>query len=69
MRTPEGDVSVPITHAYNHHYCAYMSGSLSELRQVTGKLSPKHYQYVLSVFSSPGDLSDDHGMNNHGSPM
>ena len=36
MRTESGDVSVPITHAYNHHYCAYMSGSLSELRQVTG---------------------------------
>ena len=36
MRTEDGDISVPITHAYNHHYCAYMSGSLSEMRQVTG---------------------------------
>ena len=34
MRTEEGDVSVPITHAYNHHYCAYMSGALSEMKQV-----------------------------------
>ena len=38
MRTEDGDLSVPITHAYNHHYCAYMSGSLSELRQVSGKI-------------------------------
>ena len=34
MRTPDGDVSVPITHAYNHHYCAYMSGAMSEMKQV-----------------------------------
>ena len=34
MRTPTGDVSVPITHAYNHHYCAYMSGAMSEMKQV-----------------------------------
>ena len=34
MRTEEGDVSVPITHAYNHHYCAYMSGAMSEMKQV-----------------------------------
>ena len=38
MRTPGGDVSVPITHAYNHHYCAYMSGAMSEMKQVTGDL-------------------------------
>ena len=37
MRTASGDVSVPITDAYNHHYCAYMSGSLSEMRSVSGK--------------------------------
>ena len=34
MKTPNGDVSVPITHAYNHHYCAYMSGAMSEMKQV-----------------------------------
>ena len=34
MKTPDGDVSVPITHAYNHHYCAYMSGAMSEMKQV-----------------------------------
>ena len=44
MRTPTGDVSVPITHAYNHHYCAYMSGSLSEMRSITGE-----YQTKMSV--------------------
>jgi len=42
MRTPTGDVSVPITHAYNHHYCAYMSGSLSEMRSITGELAGDH---------------------------
>ena len=44
MRTESGDVSVPITHAYNHHYCAYMSGSLSEMRSITGE-----YQTKMSV--------------------
>ena len=44
MKTPNGDVSVPITHAYNHHYCAYMSGSLSEMRAITGE-----YQTKMSV--------------------
>jgi len=39
IRTASGDVSVPITHAYNHHYCAYMSGSLSEMRSVKGELA------------------------------
>jgi len=27
----KGDVSVPITHAYNHHYMAYLSGTKSHL--------------------------------------
>ena len=49
MRTTDGDVSVPITHAYNHHFCAYMSGSLSELRQVTGTES-HHQQCFVNVF-------------------
>ena len=44
MRTEDGDLSVPITHAYNHHYCAYMSGSLSEMRSITGE-----YQTKMSV--------------------
>ena len=38
IKSPGGDVSVPIIHAYNHHYCAYMSGALSEMKQVTGDL-------------------------------
>ena len=29
IRTPDGDISVPIIHAYNHHYCAYMSGKVA----------------------------------------
>merc|ERR1712110_9411 len=42
-RTPQGDVSVPITDAYNHHYCAYMSGSMSEMRSVqAGELANDH---------------------------
>ena len=59
------DVSVPITHAYNHHfevkpYCtilspaqAYLSGSLSEMRKVEGE------EAVAAM---------DSGMNNHGAP-
>ena len=43
MRTEEGDVSVPITHAYNHHYCAYMSGALSEMKQVQ---SPRQFHNI-----------------------
>merc|ERR1719430_882270 len=37
MRTPEGDVPVPITWAYNHHFVAYMSGAYSELQQLQGE--------------------------------
>jgi hypothetical protein len=34
------DKSVPITHAYNHHYIAYMSAAMSELRKVEGQGTP-----------------------------
>ena len=34
MKTNEGDKSVPITWAYNHHFEAYLSGSYSEMTQV-----------------------------------
>merc|ERR1712012_870445 len=37
MRTAEGDVPVPITWAYNHHFVAYMSGAYSELQQLQGE--------------------------------
>merc|ERR1719412_3310724 len=47
------DVSVPITHAYNHHFEAYLSGSLSEMRKVEG-------EEALAAM--------DRGMNNHGAP-
>ena len=33
-QTPKGDVSVPITWAYNHHYGAYINGKDSVLEQV-----------------------------------
>merc|ERR1719499_2697219 len=31
QRTPKGDVSWPITHAYNHHFEAWLYGAKSEL--------------------------------------
>ena len=36
-RTPEGDVPVPITHAYNHHYVAWLKSEHAELRYVDAK--------------------------------
>merc|ERR1719167_222303 len=39
MKTSDGDVSVPITWAYNHHFEAYLSGSLSEMRKVEGEMA------------------------------
>ena len=50
MRTPDGDVSVPITHAYNHHYCAYMSGAMSEMKQVV--IFSFLSSFVLTTFST-----------------
>jgi len=35
MKTGKGDVSVPITWAYNHHFEAYIKGALSEMRLTT----------------------------------
>ena len=37
MRTASGDVSVPITWAYNHHYCAYLVGAKSEIKLVSSE--------------------------------
>ena len=34
FRTPDGDISVPITWAYNHHYEAFLQGKNAELVQV-----------------------------------
>merc|ERR1719369_264581 len=39
MKTSDGDVSVPITWAYNHHFEAYLSGSLSEMKKVEGEMA------------------------------
>ena len=52
MKTEEGDQSVPITWAYNHHFEAYLSGSYSEMTQIAGD----------AVGALP------FGMNNHGAP-
>ena len=41
MKTPEGDKSVPITWAYNHHFEAYLKGSLSEMRQASAEEAHK----------------------------
>ena len=71
MKTPDGDVSVPITHAYNHHYCAYMSGAMSEMKQVTGDLgledhgmnnhgAPTWYQTVKRT--DIGDIAGESGI-------
>lgn len=35
-KTPSGDVSVPITWAYNHHYCAWLSGKKTKLVKSKG---------------------------------
>ena len=34
MKTSDGDKSVPITWAYNHHYGAYLSGGYSKMTQL-----------------------------------
>ena len=34
MKTAEGDKSVPITWAYNHHYEAYLTGQYSQMKRV-----------------------------------
>lgn len=38
MDTEEGERSVPITWAYNHHYVSYLTGKLSELRQLDSQV-------------------------------
>lgn len=43
QRTPEGDVPVPITWAYNHHYMGRVLGKYTQLRQVKVR-SPQHQQ-------------------------
>eukprot|EP00088_Acartia_fossae_P063657 TRINITY_DN7775_c0_g3_i4.p1 TRINITY_DN7775_c0_g3~~TRINITY_DN7775_c0_g3_i4.p1 ORF type:complete len:732 (-),score=82.04 TRINITY_DN7775_c0_g3_i4:96-2048(-) len=39
FKTEEGDVSVPITWAYNHHYVAYLIGANSEMRKVPADIA------------------------------
>lgn len=34
MKTPQGDVPVPINHAYNHHYVAWLNSEHAELAEV-----------------------------------
>jgi len=56
-RTPEGDQSVPIIWAYNHHYEAYLLGKYSRLERVNGTTqsamgrnhgAPNYWQMVNS---------------------
>ena len=41
-RTPQGDVSVPITVAYNHHYGARLIGKGSSMKKVRRSESTDH---------------------------
>ena len=45
QRTPDGDVSVPLTWAYNHHYGAYINGKDSVMEKVTltGPADPRNF--------------------------
>ena len=52
IKTPNGDKSVPITWAYNHHYEAYLVGRYAEIKQVHKKMSNVHLK----------------GANNHRAP-
>ena len=52
MKTKDGDKSVPITWAYNHHYQAFLTGSYSEMRELDS--------------NSGGAIP--FGGNNHGAP-
>ena len=36
-KTPEGDVPVPITHAYNHHYVAWLKSEHAEFKHLDAK--------------------------------
>jgi len=53
VKEGEADQPVPITHAYNHHFEAYLSGSKSELRKLA-RDSPEAQAMT--------------GANNHGAP-
>ena len=42
MKTPNGDVSVPINHAYNHHYVSWLIGKDAKMMKfVTTEDTPK----------------------------
>ena len=50
MKTENGDVSVPITWAYNHHYCAYLSGSYAEMKELDASAYPfGHHNHGAST--------------------
>jgi hypothetical protein len=36
-KTPQGDVPVPITHAYNHHYVAWLKSEHAEFKHIDAK--------------------------------
>ena len=50
MKTENGDVSVPITWAYNHHYCAYLTGSYAEMKELDTSAYPfGHHNHGAST--------------------
>ena len=61
MKTEKGDVSVPITWAYNHHFEAYIKGALSEMRLSTPeeahKMGHSYGQKVWHTFKR-SDVED-----------
>ena len=52
MKTSDGDKSVPITWAYNHHFEAYLSGGYSKMTQLDEESGGAY----------------PHGHQNHGAP-
>ena len=51
MKTENGDKSVPITWAYNHHFEAYLSGSYSEMKQLSVAAYPfGHHNHGAPTF-------------------
>ncbi len=56
MKTDHGDVSVPITWAYNHHFEAYLSGKYSQMSEVDTSVT---YYYDKNVVNSHGATRSD----------
>ena len=74
-KTPDGDVSVPITWAYNHHYIAYLMGANSKLVKADPKTflegefsnmyDEREFYVPQDVDGAPGGQTPDGVMNAH----